>query len=300
MKRVRPRAFTLVELLVAVGVSGLIVGMLLTLVVNLLTGYQRASGALAIEARAGPVLEQLRVDLESMVQRPSDEGLLAASVREDPAGFGWGRSAKPGGGRSRRLDAGEPIGTNRFGKGGVWLRLLTAAPALGEEVVAGVRAVGYRIELRRVTGAPDAPLQYQLYRSEVGTAETYARGYDLDPAEGDYADRNTLTVPEEEDLLAAEVVDFGVRLYRRDSPGAGRTRLFPGMGGSGGFLATGQPGVGDPFPTQVEVMLRFLTPEGSRQLEALRAGRIEAGWWEIVDRHSHTVSRLVSIPARFY
>ena len=300
MKARARRAFTLVELLVAVGVSGLIVGMLLAVVAHLLEGYQRASGALAIEVRAGPVLEQLRVDLESMVQRPSDEGLLAATVREDPTGFGWARSAKPGGGASRRLDGEEPIGTNRFGKGGVWLRMITAAPALGEEVAGGVRAVGYRIELRPVTGAPEAPLQYQLYRSEVGAAETYARGYDLDPADGEYRDGNALTNPEEDDLLAAEVVDFGVRLYRRESPGAGRTQLFPSADGTDDYLAAGEPGVADRFPTQVQVMLRFLTPEGSRQLRALRAGRLEADWWNIVNRHSRTVSRLIPIPAGFY
>jgi hypothetical protein len=46
-------------------------------------------------------------------------------------------------------------------------------------------------------------------------------------------------------------------------------------------------------------MLRILTPEGERLLEALREGNLTGRtWWEIVEQNSEVFSRVINIPSR--
>ena len=63
------RAFTLVELLVAVGITAVLAAVLLSLVTSTLTLWERSASALAMDNQATLVLDRLARDLESAVVR---------------------------------------------------------------------------------------------------------------------------------------------------------------------------------------------------------------------------------------
>lgn len=67
--RRKATAFTLVELLVAVGITAVLAALLLSIVANTLGIWHRSAGALAMENRAQLVLDRIAVDLESAFVR---------------------------------------------------------------------------------------------------------------------------------------------------------------------------------------------------------------------------------------
>ncbi|GAB5560964.1 MAG: hypothetical protein SynsKO_26110 [Synoicihabitans sp.] len=76
MKMQRPRGFTLVELLVAVGITAILAAALLSLVTQTLSLWNRSASALDLENQAGLVMDRIVTDLESAVVRSR-------------LGFGW-------------------------------------------------------------------------------------------------------------------------------------------------------------------------------------------------------------------
>ncbi|MBC2604187.1 PulJ/GspJ family protein [Puniceicoccus vermicola] len=303
MKKRATQGFTLIELLVASGVTAIIVGLMITMVSNLLTAYNRSSGALSAQSQAGFVLDQLTTELESLVVRNTGDVMLAATIRGGTqTGKEWGRSAKPAGTslviptEADPAGALTPIEDLRFGVGGVWLRFFTSAPTLSGDPNGGVRAVGYRMELDRVTSAEDAPIQYMLYRGEVRAQDTFNQGYDLSPGSGDYTAEVVLLNPGDDQIIAGNVVDFGVRLYDTNSDRE-RELVFPLNSGDTSYLASGTGT--EKYPRSVEVMVRILTPEGVRLVDAMRSGNLTGqDWWTVVNQNSSVFSRMINIPSR--
>ncbi len=316
MKKRTPKGFTLIELLVATGVTVILVALMITIVSNLLGAYNRSSGVLASRNQASLVLEQLSAEIESLVVRDSVEVTLAATIRgNNIAGTGSSESEKPTGtysfAEAGSYQPGEnslaiqeppdsplgpfaPIDYLRFGQGGTWLRFISSAPSLTNDD-SGVRAIGYQIALNPVTSAPNAPLQYMMYRSEVSAQDTFDNGYELDPNSPDYNYNGTvLANPGESEIIAGNVIDFGVRLYGTNS-NRERVLLFPLNTSDTEYFASGRGAQG--YPRFVEVMVRILTPEGERLLSALRNPNvsIEQGWWEIVEEHSEVYSKVIKI-----
>ena len=74
------RAFTLVELLVASGVTVLLVGFIVAVVSNVSGFWTRSSGRLSAESQARYALDQLTLDLQSAQFRDNGATWLAASV----------------------------------------------------------------------------------------------------------------------------------------------------------------------------------------------------------------------------
>jgi len=321
MKKRASPGFTLVELLVATAVTVIIVGLMISMVSNLLTAYNRSSGALSAQSQAGLVLDSLATEIESMVVRNSDDVMLAATIRTDPAGMEWSQSEKPTDIEIQTVDEEDrfenldPIEEQKFGKGGVWLRFFSSAPSMvASESDGGVRAIGYSLALDGVTNASEAPLQYMLYRSEIPALQTFQAGYDLDPVDGGYTEANvgttppvpnTLLAPTESQIIAGNVVDFGVRFFEiSEEPGNLRQRglLFPMQSDLAEdppeYLASGTGS--EQYPEVVEIMVRILTPEGERLLEAKRDPNIDIPieWWDIVIQNSEVYSRVINIPSK--
>lgn len=261
-------------------------------------------------------------------------------------GADWDGSEKPVGGASRRLDQSRAEEL-RFGRQGVWLRLFTTQP---DENVADYlatasapRAIGYQIVRRNIGGQ----ISYQLFRSEVwpfyngnnskAQVSTFGVGYDLfstsptgyngsgmgatnevttvtvngvDRAEPDKSAR-CIRNPWPGQLLANDVVDFGVRFYAPDASGV-ETEVFPRDRRVNAdrtvFAATADLSRRDPvdssqpsyaFPTSAEIVVRILTPEGVRLMQAFADGNLSGTtWWEIVDKNSQVYTRRVAIKSR--
>ncbi len=328
MKKRVPNGFTIIELLVATGVTVIIVGLMITMVNNLLSAYNRSSGTLSAQVQASLFLDQMALELESMVVRDSDDymftveqvGLLDEAVRTTPVGIDIPDEVE-----DRDFP---PIEDYRFGEGGLWLKFFTTAPSMTlDQESAGVRAVGYRIDFNPVV--PNSPSRnYMLYRTQIPPQVTFDWGYDLidpfyrnsdtytytpDPTDDD-DDPDPVTRPNgfrspdpplaflPSEILADNVVDFGVRLFVHDD--GVRYISFPLTAGQQ-YAASSDPDTDD-YPKVVEVMVRVLTPEGERILENLREDRITPPdgttradyWWEIVREHSEVFSRVVQIPSK--
>ncbi len=114
-------------------------------------------------------------------------------------------------------------------------------------------------------------------------------------------------------VIANNVVDFGVRIFERDSSN-NLVEVFPVDRRGGGstpvrvFASSTDNTRRDPFqpavvpsfgfPVAVDVMVRILTPEGARLLNAYEATPANfpgTDWWTIVLQNSQVFSRRVFI-----
>lgn len=324
----RRSAFTIIELLVAVSITVVMVALMLTIVTNVLTVWNRTSGDLSAENQARQALDLLARDLQGAVFRRDGNVWLAATVQDAGGNAGmigesWvaadGGTVKPVGTVSRQLgpamvpavgDPGVSFEDTRFGQGGMWLRLFTVEPAAATP--SAPRAVSYQIARRQVGDT----YSYQFFRSSVSPENTFNAGYDLfmlaaTPPARSYNSAIT-TNPDErlpesirrplpDFLLANDVIDFGVRFL--DADGA---VLFPDAAARIGFAATSDdtkvpPDGGVPvygFPAIADVFLRILTPEGVRQIQALESNEIAGDWWDIALSNSQVYTRRVVIASR--
>lgn len=344
MKKATVRAFTLIELLVALGLTALIVGFALTVSDRMLAAWSRQSGVLSGRAEARMIFDRLRRDLQSALSGDDGRVWLAATILDSKENSGIWQSApreKPHGVAAGALRLGAPrLREDRFGQAGVWLRFFTANGAMrssiaeekGENFSVPV-AVAYQLIRRRTEEKEgNAGGRYLLHRAEVRPAASAGRpgtleaGFDLDPNNGAKAyalagagndgaqigDPFGITRPENQaHVLAENVVDFGLRLYRR-TEGGDLKMIFPIAGHDSVHLATtpaASRGSGrEMFPAAVEVMVRILTEEGIRQLAAMESDvgtkisrparyRDDADWWwSVVSANSEVFTCWISLP----
>lgn len=312
MKKQSPQGFTLIELLVAVGVTALIAALMITMVSNLLTVYNRSSGSLSTQGQAALVLDTLAEELESIVLRRNEDRMLrvelATTLQGSPSskpnriGVGLGDSpaaflidpVPPPPSLEGRF---QPLEEYSFGAGGTDLIFFTSAPPFDPVADGlGVRAVRYRLANLPVHSGGGAPTQYVLLRTEMSAQETFDEGYDL--TSGGHL--GPLGVSDQNDILAGDVIDFGVRLFRLGDNGVRQRVLFPAAGGA---TASGDPffygsasNRDQQYPDVAEIFLRMLTPEGARQVQ--EPGITGDRFWEIVRQNSQVFTRTVRIPSR--
>lgn len=358
-------AFTVIELLVAVGVTALLVSLMLTIVVNVMSGWSRSSGSLSSGNQARLVLDQVARDLQSAIIKRDGNGWLVATVQQNQTGIGlaglsdavWVAAKPSTNGTDPTLPIGSflvPSGPNpaiddyRFGQGGVWLRFfssVTGSNAVDSsdnpmmQTLSAPRAVAYQIvRLPVVPGS--AEIRYQLFRSEVrpghreavlANRSTFAVGYDLLDLNSLYNNPNnnndrssknhgvliesvggvtidqggepgSIRRPDRNQLIANNVIDFGVRFWTRDAANQ-LVVSFPTSTTNVGFAAVSNPaspisGYSYGFPEVAEVMVRVLTDDGVVLISNLEAGLITGDWWEIALANSRVYSRRVEIKGR--
>lgn len=335
--RVRPRvgrkrreAFTLLELLIAVAITLLIAGLMLTVTTSVMGLWRRqqAAGTQAIVARQ--VLDQLERDLQSAVHRRDGNRWLAADILDSAAALtnhGWltgpGRM-KPGAGESLRpLPAADALGARRieearFGLSGQWLRFATTQVESGASLPT---VVAWQVARRPIVGQPvagnPAAVRYSLYRSVVASDDALAAGWDVTaPAYGSttntvsaatstaYRQPRNVTNPSHANLIAGNVVDFGCWLHARDAAG-NWVRVYPAAEGDLSHQAVGGSVANDSrFPVVADAMVRILSEEGATLVEAMESGRVArpaeyatdaAWWWAVVEANSAVFTRRIEI-----
>ncbi|MBI2510735.1 MAG: prepilin-type N-terminal cleavage/methylation domain-containing protein [Opitutae bacterium] len=305
------RAFTLLELLVAVGIGALLVTLLLSVALAASNLWTRANGRIATAATARAVLDQLEADLQAAVFREDGNVWMSATVLTTTSNSGAWVSTNRGRAAADSLVLTEPaIADDRFGAAGTWLRFFTDA---GGRNTANLRAVAYQIVRRAQSSASGAEVSYLLFRSVVSDANTFAAGYNLDPTTGGYRTANAtvgnagnVLRPPLDTVLADHVVDFGVRFFRSNATAL--RPLFPATPAGDWtndelthLVRLGGSGTSDSArPDAVEIMIRVLTDEGVRQLRNFEnppPGYTSTGtWWDIVVQHSHVYTRRVVLP----
>ncbi len=337
--------FTIIELLVAIGITALLVSLMLTIVSNVLTGWNRSSGSLSSGNQARTILSQISQDLQSLVVRQDGNVWLAATVLPNSFttnGSNWSGTAKPvaasGSFNFPSPGATPPwpdLTTYRFGQSGMWVRFFTVRPDsnLGTDTISAPRAVSYQI-VRNKVGTVGNTYTYQFYRSEArpgpitgGTNSTFNSGYNLFMAAGNPSYNTSdnsvagnvgnILEPATSQLLANNVIDFGVRVWTAD-PSSNKPK-FPNSPSNTGFAVTtadgtngttalvspvaGEPAVANMtygFPVVVEVMVRILTDDGAKQIANLEAGNITGDWWTIALANSQVYTRRIEIKSQAF
>lgn len=261
----RPRritaGFTIIELLVALGVTAILVTLMVSVTVNVLNAWNRSSSVLSTGNQARLLLDQLSLDFEGAVIRRGTDVMLAATIQPNQttaagdAGMGEARwTALAAGGasfaaRTKPFQGAGSLVANpasnsfedyRFGQAGVWLRLFSIPSDTNATVnrSSAPRAISYQMIRRRLSGGDQ--IAYQLFRSEVqpfdtgGAPSTFSIGYDLftNASPGyntglatDKAPGN-IRRPNVDYVIANDVIDFGVRLLERSAAGV-LTEVFP-------------------------------------------------------------------------
>lgn len=315
-KRPAIRAFTLLELLVAVTITVLLATLMLSVTSGVLTLWRRSQAAQVQAATARQVFDLLEQDFQAMLHRRDANHWLAVDIIDSPGGLanhGWlvgpGRMKPPSSLSWERT---------RFGLSGSWLRFVTTHIESGGSLPV---VVAYQVARRPVTGDPvpanPAPVRYALYRSAVGSAETLSDGTDVTSpnyasttntppsfASGYRQARNVMN-PSGANLLASHVVDFGVRLQVRSADGSLRT-MHPADSADDSHHALGASAdVTSGYPEVVDVMLRILTEEGATLLAAIETNSLAVRppayatdadwWWGVVEAHSRVFVRRMEI-----
>jgi prepilin-type N-terminal cleavage/methylation domain-containing protein len=322
-----PAGFTIIELLVAVAVTALMVSLMLTIVVNVLGGWNRSSGTLSSGNQARTVMDLITTDLQSAILRRDGNVWLVATIQNTASDWSGDNPTKkplataPSPANSRSIPAFPTTLTDplsaiedyRFGQGGVWLRFFSTVPDtnLTTSTISAPRAVAYRIIRQSVTGSGKES-RYMFYRSELAPDTTFTTGYNLFGA--DYY-TGVIKIPNRDSLIANNVVDFGVRFLKPN----GLKQLIPIFPNSNdvSFAATsditkvGQGVDASPapirdFPTVADIFVRILTDEGATQIANFEAGLItrptdinsdDEYWWSLVIANSRVYTRRVEIKA---
>jgi len=303
----RPRAFTLVEVLVAVGITAVLAAFMVTIVANVSGYWGRTSGRVSAEAQARFVLDRVALDLQSAIYRDDGNVWLAANILANTGNTGlWTTTGSTANALKPANNAGslQGIATGaltdaRFGIAGTWLRFFSVKPGTNAttSTASAPVAVGYQIVRRATSGneARSSDRRYLLHRTEVLPGRTSATatrlgtlesGFDLDPAKSGSPynpTRNTavtgdpaeLRYPTINSVIAENVIDFGIRLHVRDASVSGGLRqVFPTSNANTSYRArvpASVPSATEPFPEVVDVMVRVLTDEGARLLAAYEA-----------------------------
>jgi type II secretory pathway pseudopilin PulG len=323
-------AFTLLELLVAVTITLVLAGLMLAVVTGTLALWTRTQDNFSTSAQAGLVLDMVGRDLQAAVFRRDGGTWLAVDVINASStltNHGWLSpvSGKPATGESQRLLPDTPtgavplVGDARFGLSGAWLRFITTNVESGGSLPV---AVSYQIAHRPLSGGitagSAAELRYSLFRAAVSTTNTFASGNEVTaPVYGSSSSTPaatrgpaTLTNPNSTDLLATNVVDFGIWLYVRETTGELR-RIFPADNSDIAHAAhdTGNAADDARFPEAADVMVRILTDQGATLLAEMEsgAGRINRPvayasdaewWWAIVEANSRVYVRRMEVKGR--
>lgn len=330
IRAIRGRAFTLLELLVAVTITLLIAGLMLAVTTNVMSLWRRQQAASTQATTARQVLDQLERDLQSAIHRRDASRWLAADILDSaPALSNHGWLAGPGlmkpanGGSLLPLPPPDAQGIRRiedarFGLSGVWLRLVATNVESGGSLPT---VIAWQMVRRPVTGTPvsgnPAPVRYSLYRSAVGNEDALIAGYDVvatvygstnnTPSSATstaYRQPRNVTNPSHANLIASNVVDFGCWLHARNSAGH-LVRIYPGAEGDLSHHAVGQSMASDSlFPVVADVMVRVVSEEGAALLEAMETGRTSRPaqyssdadwWWGVVGAHSVVFTRRIEI-----
>lgn len=290
------RGFTIIELLVSVGVTVLLVSLMLGIVTNITSGWNRASGSLEGGNQARLLLDQMSSDLQATILRRDTNVWLAASVQASGPGWTGGGSnivSIPSGTKPKLEDY-------RFGPYGVWLRFFSTVPGTNTaNDLSAPRAVAYQIKrLPIVSGSSE--IRYQMFRSEVAPDVTFRVGYNLFDAKYNTTDDGgsiSIRTPSLSNVIANNVVDFGVRVYEDT------TLKFP-TSATDSYLSTTDTtkGTNLGYPDSVEIYVRILSTEGAQQLSLFEnppSGYTPTGvWWDIVQANSRVYTRRVDLKAK--
>jgi prepilin-type N-terminal cleavage/methylation domain-containing protein len=294
------RGFTLLELLVASAVAVIILGLIVQVLSIMLDQADRSMGSMARVSEADSVLDSLERDLQSLFWIDGTQGMVRLKTSGGGyAGEGW--DSVPNEIKSSQvimtLNPSLEVGgstpgmeSEYWGRWGAGMEFFVHHPETGRNDPGGVYAVGYQIKRKQLspTGSP----RYYLMRSQVSAHQSFLQEKRFAGSafsNGSFSSSafwapSTIRFPNENHIIAENVVDFGIRAYRKNNQsGSNWVSVFP--------LSTNENAELSVKPELVEVMIRVLTPEGAMLLENLEQNRAQGTWEMITDQYSEVYVR---------
>lgn len=306
------KGFTLIEMVVALAITALIGYFFISIGRDFVTAWDHIGDSLARETEARAALDQIARDMESAFFLEGTDDMFAVDVLSNSSNAG---SKWESGSAERPSSSGFDTSNHEYGWAGCWVRLITAAPTLN--------AVGYQIIRSTIkdTSPPSFTPRYMLYRNAALTKTTIDNfpSYGFDLSDAIYDSSSGVATIQRPNILAVNVVDFGVRLYVYetdpttdpsdvDAPD-GLRLIFPANASSRlettlpsnlshrGSTFTGTV-YGDRYPDVVEVFMRMLTEHGADALSDMEEGGSNAQWDEIVANNSRLYRRYIVVRGR--
>lgn len=313
--------FTVIELLVAITITVVLAGLLISVTSGALDVWQRTQARLTMNAQVKVAMDLLARDLQAVVRPLTADIAFAVDVvpTSELGVHNWRLGdplIKPDDTVSLQALANAPtkaeqrITDARFGRSGAWLRMIASNIESGGSLPT---ALAYQINRRpisgSVNGAQSSLIRYTLYRMKVGSGVTFNNGYDLLVSYYSSLDTSTpgaLVAPITTEALCDNVVDFGVWCYVRQPDGSLGDPVYPTGNKTVSYHASGAPGAVNPIPDVVEVMLRVLTDSGAARLEQMELGRVtrpaefatnDEWWWAVVEAESQVFTMRIEVGA---
>lgn len=304
------KGFTLIELMAALGVTAVIGYFFISIGTDFVIAWDHVGDSVARETEARGALDTIARDFESAFFREGDDVMFAVDVLDDDSGTKWE------GGAERPISDGFDPALHQYGWAGSWVRLFTAAPSFN--------AVGYRIIRTTIKYQVGEP-RYMLYRNVATLKDTIeVADFALDSSatnvfdfeSGMYLNSDGYVLgATRENILAVNVVDFGVRLYVYDSSGGGDPSgvdapdglrlIFPADGSSvlessvDGLTHRGTTYLGtayeNRYPDVVEVFMRVLNQNGADELLDMEEAGDNTRWEETVEKNSRLYRRYITV-----
>jgi len=307
------KGFTLIELMAALGVTAVIGYFFISIGRDFVIAWDHVGDSVARETEARAAMNTIARDFEAAFFREGTDVMFAVDVLEDNTNSGiWEGDTAEGDTAERPDGTGFDPANHEYGWAGCWVRFFTAAPSLN--------AVGYQIIRSTIKGGVGTP-RYMLYRNVTLIRDTLAEGFDL-KAGALYFDNGYIGSIERPNILAVNVIDFGVRLYVYESdpvtnpdpsgPDApdGLRLVFPAdlsssletvlpAGGLAYSGATFSPaGSGQRYPDVVEVFIRVLSESGADEISNMEEAGDNSRWQEVVDKNSRLYRRYITISGK--
>ena len=300
----------MIELMAALGVTAVIGYFFISIGSDFVIAWDHVGDSVARETEARGALDTIARDFESAFFREGDDVMFAVDVLGDDSGAKWE------GGAERPISDGFDSVLHQYGWAGSWVRLFTAAPSFN--------AVGYRIIRTTIKDQVGEP-RYMLYRNvatlkdtiEVADTALAASSTKVFDFNNDmYLDGEGYVLGMDRgNILAVNVVDFGVRLYIYDSSEGGDPSgddapdglrlIFPEDGSSGlassieGLTHRGSTYLGtayvNRYPDVVEVFMRVLNQNGADELLEMEEAGDNTLWEETVKKNSRLYRRYITV-----
>ena len=308
------RGFTLIEMVVALAVTAVIGYFFISIGRDFVRAWDNFGDAVSRETEARAALDLIARDFESAYFKEGTDHMLAVDVLQDNGNASSDWEVGPA---ERPSSSGYSTANHEYGWSGCWVRLFTSTPSLN--------AVGYQIirsTIRDNLGTP----RYMLYRNTTLTRDVVDNienglvdALDLTGSNALYDVGGGVANPKRSNILAVNVVDFGVRLYiyepdpttdpsdvdapeglRLIFPADGSSRLQDPIPSSGEHRASTFLGntYSDRYPDVVEVFMRVLDENGADELSAMEERGGNAQWEEIVANNSKLYRRYIVVRGR--
>ncbi len=308
----REKGFTLIEMVVALAITAVIGYLFVSIGRDFVRAWDHIGDTVSRETEVRAALDWIERDFESAFFQEGNGVMFAVDVLNNENNSG---SWQTDGDTLRPSTSGSNTQNHEYGWAGCWVRLFTASPTLN--------AVGYQIIRSTMRNAPEFTPRYMLYRNAANVRETIDKVLDLTDTGAYPTLTGDVVNPERPNILAINVVDFGVRLYIYETdptspgypdpsgadapdqlrlifPADGSSQLVTDISAAANHRGSTFTGIAyqNRYPDVIEIYMRVLSERGADMISDMEEAGDNTFWDEVVANNSRLYRRYVVVRGR--